>query len=83
MQKYVRITALFPTPLLQKGVIFVFTLYLARTTYDVDKSWFISYSGNLSGVLSSNFTIFQSTLRSPTLEQCGAITALYLVTLYI
>ena len=46
-------------------------------------SWCISSRGEFFGVLSSNFSIFQSTRCSPTLEQRGAITALYLDTLDI
>ena len=54
-----------------------------RKTDEVDHPWCLSSRGEFLGVLSSNFAIFQSTLRSPTLEQRGAITALYLVVLDI
>ena len=72
-----------PTPLLQKGIIFVFPCSTETTTDEIYHTWCLSYNGEFLGVLRSNFTIFQSTRRSPTLEQRGAITALYLVTLDI
>ena len=83
MHKSARMTVLFPNPLLQKEIIFVFPCSLARTTDEVDHPWCLSFHGELLDVLSSNFELFQSTRRSPTLEQRGDIAALYLVTLYI
>ena len=83
MHKYAQMTVLFPTPLLKRGVIFLFPCSLARTTYEVYHPCCLSYHGEFLGVLSSNIEIFQSVRRSPTFEQCGAINALYLVTLDI
>ena len=83
MHKFVRMTVLFPTPLLQRGIIVVFPLSLAITTDEVQHPWCLSSHGYFLGVLRYNFSIFQSTRRSPIREQCGTITALYLVTLDI
>ena len=46
-------------------------------------SWCLSSHGEFLGILSSNFAIFQSTQKTKTREQRGAITALYLDTLDI
>ena len=83
MHKFVRMTVLFPTPLPQRGIIVVFPLSLAITTDEVQHPWCLSSHGYFLGVLRYNFSIFQSTRRSPIREQCGTITALYLVTLDI
>ena len=83
MNKSVWMKFLLPTPILQRGDIFVFLLSLERTTYEVDHPWYFSYHGELLGVLSSNFAILKSTRRSPMREQHGTITALYLVTIDI
>ena len=66
-----------PTP------IFGFTCSVARTTDEVDNPRCISSHGEFLGVLSSDCSILQSTQRSPTREQCGTITTLYLVTIDI
>ena len=66
-----------------KGVIFVFLCPIARKADEVEHPWCLSSRGDFLGVLRSNFLIFQSIQCSPTFEQGEAITALYLVTLYI
>ena len=68
MHKYVRMTVSFLTLILQRGDIFVFTFSLERITDEVDHPCCISYQGEFLGVLSSNFTIFQSMIRSSTRE---------------
>ena len=83
MHKSAQMTVFFSTPLLRKGIIFVFPCSLARTTDEVEHPWFISSRGYFFVVLSSNFVIFQSTRLSPTPEQRGQIILLYLVTLDI
>ena len=83
MHKSVRMTVLFPTPFLQNRIIFLFPCSLARKTDEVEHPCGLSSYGDFLSVLSSNPAIFQSTRCSPTCEQCGAITALYLVTLDI
>ena len=59
-----------------KGDNCVLTCSLARTTYEVDHPWCLSYHGDFFGVWRSNFWIFRSMLRSLTREQCGVITTL-------
>ena len=83
MQKYVRMTVLIPILLLQREIMSVFPLYISRTKDEVGLQWCLYCHGELLGILCSNFSIFQCTERSPILKQRGAITALYLVTLYI
>ena len=83
MHKSVRITILFPTPFLQMGVIFMFPFSLARTIDEVEHPWCLSSRGEFLAIWRSTFAILQSTKRSPKCEQRGAITMLYLVTLYI
>ena len=61
----------------------MFTLYLVNITDEVEHSWFISSHSESFSVLCSAFSIFQSTLRSPTCEQRGVITVLNFVTLGI
>ena len=61
----------------------MFPCHIARTTYEVDHPWCLSSHGEFLGFLRYNCSIFQSMRRSPTLEKCGAITVLYLVTLDI
>ena len=78
MHKYVQITILFLNSLLQRGILFVFPLYLARTTDEVYHICYISSHGDFLGVLRYTCVIFGSTCRSPTHEQCGEITVLYL-----
>ena len=61
----------------------MFTCSQAITTEEVDKPLCIYSHGEFLGMWCSIFAIFRSTRRSPTCEQCEAITALYLVTLDI
>ena len=61
----------------------MFPCSVTRTKDEVEHKLCISYHGEFLSVLHSNFAIFRSTRRSPTLEQRGAITALYLVTIDI
>ena len=72
MHKYVRMTVLFPTPLLQKGIILVFPCSIERTKDEVDHPWSLSSHGDLLVLLSSNFE-FLSTRRFPTHEQRGQL----------
>ena len=58
-----------------KGIIFLFTWYLARTTYEVEHPWSISSHGELLEVISSNFTMFLSTQCYPTCDQRGVVSA--------
>ena len=83
MQNSIQMTVLLPTPLLQRGVAFVFPCSIARTTDEVEHPWCLSSHGEFLGILRSNFAIFKSTWRSPKCEECGAITELYLVNIYI
>ena len=83
MKKYVRMNVLFLTNLLQRRIMFVFPWSLASTTDEVEHPGWLSSNGEFLGVLSSNFSIFQSKRRSPTRDQHGAIAALYLVSLDI
>ena len=83
MHKSIQMTVSPPNPLLQRGIIFVFPCYIERTTDEVEHPWCLSSHGEFLGVLSSNVAIFQSTWHSPTREECGAITELYLVILDI
>ena len=46
-------------------------------------SWCLSSHGEFLGVLSSNYLIFQYTRRSPTRDERGAVTALFVDTLDI
>ena len=61
----------------------MFTCSQAITTEEVDKPLCIYSHGEFLGMWCSNFAIFWYTRRSPTREQRGVITALYLVTLDI
>ena len=61
----------------------MFPCSLTRIIDEVEHPSTLSSNGEFLGVLSSNFSIFQSTQRSPTLEHHGVITALYLVTIDI
>ena len=55
MHNFVQITIFLPTPFLQRGAIFVFTLSLSSTIYEVDHPWGLSSHGEFLGVLISNF----------------------------
>ena len=83
MHNSVKITIFLPTPFLQGGVILIFPCSLYSTTYLVEHPGCLSSHCGLLGILRSNFAIFWSKQRSPTREQRGAITALYLVIIYI
>ena len=83
MHKSLQMTVLLPTPLIQRGIIFMFPFSIAITTDEVDHPWCISSYCDFLGVLRSNFAIFQSMRRSPTHDQRGVITTIYLVNIYI
>ena len=83
MHKYIRMSILLPINFLKRGIIFKFPCYIAMTADEVDHPWCLYSHGEFLGVLRSDFSILWSTRRSPIREQRGAITALYLVTLYI
>ena len=70
-----------PNSFSAKGYNFLFPWYLAKTTDEVEHTWYLSSHSKLLGVWRSNFSIFRSTQLSSTREQRGEITALYLVTL--
>ena len=63
-------TVFFPTALLQRGAILVFSCYLARTEDEVEHPWYISSHGEFLGVLSSNFSI---------LDLCNALQRMNIV----
>ena len=62
---------------------FVFPWSLAWTIDEVENPCCLSFHGDFLGVWRSNFLVFRSMWHSPTREQRGEITALYLVTLDI
>ena len=80
MHNSVQMTIFYPNSFSSKEDIFLFPSSFVRKTDEVDHTWGISSRGEFLGVLSSNFSIFRSTRRSPTREYCGAvITFLWLV----
>ena len=83
MQNSIRITIFLENTFLQGGVILMFPCYLARTIYEVEHPWCLSSHGEFFVVSRSNYAIFLSTRLSPTREQFGEITALYVVTIDI
>ena len=68
MYNSVQMTMFLPTNFLQRGIIFVFPYYFARTTDELENPWGISSHGDFLGVLSSNVSIFQSMRGSSTGE---------------
>ena len=66
---------------LQREIIFLFSCYLVRKTYEVEHPWCLSFHFDFLGVLSSNVLIFRSTMRSLTREEHGTINTLNFVTL--
>ena len=68
MHKPARMTVFVLILLLQRGIIFPLPCYLARITDEVKQPWRLFCNREFLGVLSSNFAIFQSTLRYPTRE---------------
>ena len=83
MHKSVQMIVLFPTTIIQRGIIFVLLCSLTNITEEVEHPWSLYYHGDFLGILRYKFAIFQSTQRSQNLEQRGTITTLSLVTIDI
>ena len=79
IHKSEQMTVMLPTPIIQKGIIFMFLCYLVRTTDGVEYPRCLSPHGEFLDVLRYNFEIFNLRDVFQYLNRVG----LYLVTLYI